>query len=164
MRVCGQSAFQKQCNSVQIRRGLRRFHSKKRNALQHRCWVPVLGTREHAGSGPVQVPTLGKKLSKHALPCSFVQLRSISIPKSRASTSRNQSPFEACALLPRVAEFGSSLGYCMTGLGQAGFEGESRLATLSSPLPLRIHGQKAVVAVAGAVIELFRRLRPSTSQ
>ena len=29
MRVCGQSAFQKQCNSVQIRRGLRRFHSKR---------------------------------------------------------------------------------------------------------------------------------------
>ena len=109
------------------------FQFQKRKGLEHRCWVPVLGTREHAESGPVRVPTRGKKLSKHILPCSFVQLRSISIPKSRASTSRKQSPFEAFALLPRVAEFGRPLGYCMTGFGQAGFEGESRSATHSGP-------------------------------
>jgi len=60
MWVCGQSAFQKRRNSVQIRRGLQRFNSKaeKRWSTGVECRDRHQETR---GVPQVPVPTHGKK-------------------------------------------------------------------------------------------------------
>lgn len=103
MRVCGPSAFQKRCNSVQIRRGLQRLHSKTPEAIERRRWAPVIAARKHAGSRPVPVPTRDEWLPEPALPCSFLQLLPVTLPKLSASfetiklrsvAKRRRNPFE----------------------------------------------------------------------
>ena len=76
MRVCGPSAFQKRCNSVQIRLGLQLFNSKNRMAVEHRRWVPVIAARRRAAASW----SLFQRAARSCQNSQFRALRSIALP------------------------------------------------------------------------------------
>ena len=92
MRVCGQSAFQKQRNSVQIRRGLQRFHSKNRESVEHRRWMPVIAPRRRTAASWSLLQRTAKSRQKsqfRVVPCNVD--RSL-FQKNRLPASTSPSP------------------------------------------------------------------------